>query len=164
MAENAPKAARRYVELAVCEDCHRVFHPASMRGALCVSCASRRAVPDPSNPPAGFVEAVCPDCGKTFAKPSSATRAARCWKCADRRAKKAERLLRRKARFRPVPPEWEAAIAEIVDGGVSYGRIGKAVEALARRFGVSVPVARGRWDDYQYAMATRKAVRDERHG
>ena len=79
-----PRGARRLVELAVCEDCHRVFHPASMRGALCVSCASRRAVPDPSKPPAGFVQAVCKDCGRTFAKPRSAS-TFYCWKCADRR-------------------------------------------------------------------------------
>ena len=102
MAENAPKATRRYVELAVCEDCGRVFHQASMRGRLCVSCASRRAVPDPSKPPVGFVEAVCHDCGKPFTKPSSATRAIYCWKCADRRAKKADRLRKKRLAERPV--------------------------------------------------------------
>ena len=99
MAENVPKAARRLVELAVCEDCGRVFHPASMRGALCMSCAAKR--PDPSKPPMGFVEAVCKDCGQTFAKPRSAS-TFYCWKCADRRRKKAERLRRRRLAARPV--------------------------------------------------------------
>ncbi len=101
MAENAPKEARRFVELAVCEDCHRVFHPASMRGALCVSCASRRAAPDPSEPPAGFVQAVCPDCGKAFTRPVRGKPPARCWKCADRREKKAQWHRRRKQTAEP---------------------------------------------------------------
>ena len=149
MAENAPKAARRLVELAVCEDCGRVFRPASMRGALCMSCAAKRT--DPSAPPAGFVEAVCPDCGKTFAKPSSATRATCCWKCADMRRKKAEWRRRRK-QLGLVTPEWVAAIREVAEG-VSWGHVGEAIEALARRFGVSVPVARERWYAHHYAKA-----------
>ena len=115
MAENAPKAARRLVELAVCEDCGRVFHPASMRGALCMSCAAKR--PDPSKPPMGFVEAVCKDCGQTFAKPRSAS-TFYCWKCADRRRKKAE--WRRRRRLAARPAVFEDVVCE--DCGQTFRR------------------------------------------
>ncbi len=102
-------AERRYVEMAVCEDCGRVFHPASMRGSLCMSCAARRAAPKPAEPPRGFVKAVCPDCGGTFARPRSANRAVYCWKCADKRRKKAERLRKRRRAKTPVVG-FEAAV------------------------------------------------------
>ena len=114
-APSTPKAARRLVELAVCEDCGRVFHPASMRGALCMSCAAKR--PDPSKPPAGFVEAVCKDCGQTFAKPRSAS-TFYCWKCADRRRKKAE--WRRRRRLAARPAVFEDAVCE--DCGKTFRR------------------------------------------
>ena len=115
-AQPRREAARRLVELAVCEDCGRVFHPASMRGALCMSCAAKRT--DPSKPPDGFVEAVCKDCGRTFTKPSSATRATCCWKCADRRRKKAEWRRRRRLAERPVV--FEDAVCE--DCGKTFRR------------------------------------------
>ncbi len=91
----------RYVEMAVCESCRRVFHPASMSGGLCMSCASRRIAPKPAEPPAGFEAAVCPDCGVTFSRPRSAGRTQTyCWKCADKRRKASNRAALRKLRAR----------------------------------------------------------------
>ena len=99
--------SRRYVELAVCEDCGRIFHPASMRGSLCMSCAARRAAPKPAEPPRGFVKAICPDCGNAFVRPATVRPGTRCWKCSDKRKKAAER--RRKRRVK-TPAGFEAAV------------------------------------------------------
>ncbi len=116
MAENA---RRHFVELAVCENCRRVFHPASMSGGLCMSCASRRTAPKPAEPPAGFEAAVCPDCGGTFSRPRSAGRTQTyCWKCADRRRKKAE--WRRRRRLAERPAVFEDAVCE--DCGQTFRR------------------------------------------
>ena len=86
----------RYVEMAVCESCGRVFHQASMRGRLCMSCAAKAAPRESAEPPRGFVAATCPDCGATFMRPARANGQVRCWKCADRRAAAAQRLRRRR--------------------------------------------------------------------
>lgn len=50
-------------------------------------------------------------------------------------------------RERQLAAEWAEAVAE-ARATAAPGRIGEAVEALARRFGVSVATARRRWDAY----------------
>ena len=108
----------RYVEMAVCDNCRRVFHAASMRGALCISCAAKAAPSKASEPPEGFVQAVCPDCGGTFSRPRSANRAVYCWNCADKRRRKAERL--RKRRRAEIPAVYEDAVCP--DCGKTFQR------------------------------------------
>ena len=90
----------RYVEMAVCDNCRRVFHAETVRDGLCPSCAARRSVPKPSEPPAGWEHAVCPDCGGVFARVrnTGGRRREFCWKCADRRRKESNRAALRKLR------------------------------------------------------------------
>ncbi len=78
------------VEMAVCEDCGRVFQPASMRGRLCMACAAKHTAAKKDDTPLGFKKVTCQCCGNAFAAPRAST-AEYCWKCADRRQRAAER-------------------------------------------------------------------------
>ena len=92
----------RYVEMAVCESCGRVFHQASMRGRLCMSCAAKAAPRESAEPPAGYGWRVCRDCGARFAAPAGGMGRPRkdCWKCGESRRKAANRAALRRLRAR----------------------------------------------------------------
>lgn len=93
------------VELAVCEDCGRVFHPASMRGRVCMACAAKHTAMKKGETPLGFKKVACMCCGNMFVAPRASS-AEYCWKCSDRRQRAAERRRRRKLGAPPAGMEW----------------------------------------------------------
>lgn len=93
------------VELAVYEDCGRVFHPASMRGRVCMSCAAKHTAAKKGDTPIGFKKVVCMCCGNAFLAPRQSS-ADYCWKCSDRRRRAAERRRKRKPGAPPAGMEW----------------------------------------------------------
>lgn len=93
------------VEMAVCEACGRVFHPASMRGPFCISCSLKHVAPKKDETPIGFKKVACLCCGSMFLAPRAST-ADYCWKCSDRRQRAAERRRKRKLCAPPAGMEW----------------------------------------------------------
>lgn len=93
------------VELAVCEDCGRVFHPASMRGRVCMACAAKHTAMKKGDTPIGFKKVICNCCGNAFLAPMKST-AEYCWKCSDRRRRAAERRRRSSPGTPPPGMEW----------------------------------------------------------